>query len=173
MNIRKKWAMPAVLFIAFAGVAWGQTVEEKSRNLVRIGLELAERTHYLEALDHLNEARDFMENEGRNQTREYSDLLFLLAQTKIKGRIHQGFPAAYVKSSLKDIQTANRLREKLPNMIPQHLAEGYYLEGYIHKNFFKRRDKAIWCLDRAVNLNPGHAAAKRELSELVASDSVR
>jgi tetratricopeptide (TPR) repeat protein len=130
--------------------------------------ELADKTRYLEALDLLDEARDILDTNGSPQTALYSDVLFALAHTKIKGRLHQNFSAYYVKSALQEIQAANKLREKLPNMLPQRLAEGYYLEGLIQKRFFLRTDQARACFLKAVNVDPGAAAAKRELSELIA-----
>jgi hypothetical protein len=85
---------------------------------------------------------------------------------KIKGRVHQGFPAAYVKSALKDVQACNNLREKTPGVLPQQLAESYFLEGYILKRFFMRNEEARSCFEKAVSIDPGSSAAKRELSEL-------
>jgi hypothetical protein len=135
------------------------------------GLTLAEKTHYLEALDLINEARDLMEHGKLRQTRLYGDILFASAQTKIKGRIHQRFPAAYVKSALKDIRATNRLRERLPKVLPQKLSQGYFIEGYIHWEFFRREKKAVSCLIKAVNIDPGNAAAKRKLSELIIGEA--
>jgi hypothetical protein len=89
------------------------------------------------------------------------------AEAKIKGRLHQSFPASYVKTALEDIQTANRIREGVSGMLPQKLAEGYYLEGIIHKRFFMRKRQAVSCFVKAVTIDPGSVAAKRELSELV------
>lgn len=142
--------------------------ETKAEKLFKTGLDLVQRTHYLEALDLLNEARDLLDRSGLDRTRLYGDVLFCSAETKIKGRLHQGFPAPYVKSALKDVQAANKLREKLPDILPQQLAAGYYLEGFIHKKFFMRKEKALSCFVKAVNIDPGSTAAKRELSELVA-----
>ena len=134
--------------------------------LLKAGQELAENSHYLEALDLLEEARDILENNGPPQSSIYADVLFTIAQTKIKGRLHQNFSAYYVKTALQDIQTANKLRERLPDIVPQRLAEGYFLEGYIQKRFFMRNNQAMACFSKAVNIDPGLAPAKRELSEL-------
>jgi tetratricopeptide (TPR) repeat protein len=150
-----------------AGTSWAQNqVAIEAENLFKLGESLAERTHYLEALDVLEEARDTLESSGDTASALYGDILFALAQTKIKGRIHQDFSAYYVKTALQDIQAANKLREKLTGVLPQKLAEGYYLEGYIHKRFFMRRNLASVCFDKAVRIDPGAVAAKRELSEL-------
>jgi hypothetical protein len=135
--------------------------------LLKVAEELAEVTRYLEALDLLEEARGILESEGAPRTTLYGDILFSLAHTKIKGRLHQNFSAYYVKSALQDVQAANKLREKLPNILPQRLAEGYYLEGLIQKRFFMRTDQAEACFLKAVGVDPGAAAAKRELSELI------
>jgi|GEM_PF-639809 len=144
-----------------------ESPELKAENLLRTGTVLAEKTHYLEALEMFDEARDLLDQAGSNQTLLYSDVLFSLAQTKIKARIHQDFAASYVKSGLEEVQAANRLREKLSGVLPQKLAQGYYLEGYILKRFFRRTKQAVSCFVKAVNVDPGSAAAKRELSELV------
>jgi len=114
----------------------------------------------------LEEARDILENNGTLQSSINADVLFTIAQTKIKGRLHQNFPAYYVKTALHDIQAANKMRERLPDTVPQRLAEGDYLEGYIQKRFFMRNDQALACFTKAVNIDPGLAAAKRELSDL-------
>lgn len=140
----------------------------RAEKLYKAGLDLVQRTHYLEALDLFGEARDLLDYSGQERTRLYGDILFSLAETKIKGRLHQGFPASYVKSALKDVQAANKLREKLTDILPQQLGAGYYLEGFIHKKFFMRKEKALACFVKAVNIDPGSTAAKRELSELVA-----
>jgi tetratricopeptide (TPR) repeat protein len=139
--------------------------------LLKAGQELAENSHYLEALDLLEEARDILENNGPPQSSIYGDVLFTIAQTKIKGRLHQNFSAYYVKSALHEIQAANKLRERLPDTMPQRLAEGYYLEGYIQKRFFMRNNQALACFTKAVNIDPGLAAAKRELSDLITEES--
>jgi tetratricopeptide (TPR) repeat protein len=135
--------------------------------LLKTAEELADMTRYLEALDLLEEARGILESDALPQTALYGDVLFSLAHTKIKGRLHQNFSAYYVKSALQDVQAANKLREKLPNILPQRLAAGYYLEGLIQKRFFMRTDQAEACFLRAVSVDPGAAAAKRELSELI------
>ena len=62
------------------------------------GITLSDLTDYLEALDILSEAQDVMEASGLNESALYADILYTLAQTKIKARIHQNFPAFYVKS---------------------------------------------------------------------------
>lgn len=142
----------------------------QAEKLFKAGQLLADKTYYLEALDLLEEAKDLLEVSALNQTAIYGDVLFALAQTKIKGRLHQDFSAYYVKTALQDVQTANKLREKLTDILPQKLAEGYFLEGYIHKKFFMRKDAAVSCFTRAVNIDPGSAAAKRELSELVGGE---
>jgi len=138
-----------------------------AEKLFKLGQELSGRTHYLEALDVLDEARDILETSRVTGSGLYGDVLFVLAQTKIKGRIHQDFSAYYVKTALQDIQAANKLREKIAGTLPQKLAEGYYLEGFIHKRFFMRKNLAKACLEKAVNIDPGAVAAKRELSELL------
>jgi hypothetical protein len=144
--------------------------EVEAEKLYKLGQDLSDKTHYLEALDVLDEARDILETFGVSGTGLYGDVLYTLAQTKIKGRIHQDFSAYYVKTALQDIQAANKLREKLAVMLPQKLAEGYYLEGYIHKRFFMRNKLAKACLEKAVAIDPGAVAAKRELSELLPSE---
>jgi tetratricopeptide (TPR) repeat protein len=134
--------------------------------LLSAGQSLSERTHYLEALDLLDEAKDMLEQSGGNQTALYAEVLYGLAQTKIKARNLQGFPAYYVKTALQEIHAANKLREKLPDVLPQRMAEGYYLEGYIHKKFFMRKVVARSCFEKAKKVDPGFAPALRELSEL-------
>jgi tetratricopeptide (TPR) repeat protein len=134
--------------------------------LLTAGQTLAERTQYLEALDLLDEAKDMLEASGADQTALYADVLYDLAQTKIKARNLQGFPAYYVKTALQEIHAANKLREKLSDVLPQKMAEGYYLEGYIHKKFFMRKDVARSCFKKATKIDSGFAPALRELSEL-------
>ena len=138
-----------------------------ARKLMELGTTLSEGTRYLEALDLFEEARHLLEQSGATNSEIYADTLFALAQTKIKARIHQHFPAFYVKSALEDVQTANKLRERLPKVLPQKLAEGYFLEGYIQKKFFMRTPQAEASFRKTINVDPGHAAAKRELSELI------
>jgi hypothetical protein len=138
--------------------------------LLKVGQELAENSHYLEALDLLEEARDILESNGTPQSSIYADVLFTIAQTRIKGKLHQNFSAHYVKTALHEIQAANKLRERLPDTMPQRLAEGYYLEGYIQKRFFMRNNQALACFTKAVNVDPGLAAAKRELSDLITEE---
>jgi hypothetical protein len=148
--------------------AWGQESDQvKAERLFRAGVTLAEKTHYLEALDLLDESRMFIETSGDPKSPQYSDILFALAQTKIKGRIHQDFPAFYVKTALKEIQSSNKLRDKLPEVLPQKLAEGLFLEGTIQKRFFMRKREALSCFSRCVEVDPGHAACKRELSSVI------
>ena len=155
----------AVLLLP-SGVFAADSVTIGPEKLLQTGQELAEKTHYLEALDLLEEARNILENNGSPQGAIYADVLFALAQTKIKGRLHQDFSAHYVKTALQDIQAANKLRERLSDIVPQRLAEGYYLEGYIQKRFFMRTNQALACFSKAVNIDPGLAAAKREKIEL-------
>lgn len=138
-----------------------------AKKLYRTGLELSERTHYLEALDLLEEAAGIMAALGRDKSLFYADIMYAKAETKIKARIHQGFPAIYVKTALKEARTANRIREKGSGVLPLKLAEGYYLEGYIHKRFFMRVKRARELFMRCIKLDPGHSAAKRELSEVL------
>ena len=139
--------------------------------LLQTAQELADKTHYLEALDLLDEARDLLGNNGSPQSAIYTDVMFSLAQTKIKGRLHQDFAAHYVKTALQDIQAANKLRERLPDIVPQRLAEGFFLEGYIQKRFFMRTKQAMACFSRALKIDPGLAPAKRELGELELQES--
>ncbi len=139
----------------------------QAKRLFSAGVALADKSHYLEALDLFQECRQILDNSGKTRTDLSGDVLYALAETKIKARIHQGFPASYVKSALKDIQAANRLRERLQNVLPQKLAEGYYLEGKIHKQFFMKRKKARSLFEKCMKLDPGHSAGKRELSELI------
>ena len=141
----------------------------QAEKLLQVGLELSERTHYLEALDLLEEARDILRSQGMTQEALYGDTLYALAETRIKGRLHQSFPAHYVKSALKEVQLANKVRERLRDLPPRKFAEGFFVEGYIQKKFFKRTSEAIECLEKAVSIDPGFAAAKRELGELVLS----
>jgi hypothetical protein len=92
--------------------------------------------------------------------------LYAGAQAKIKGRLHKRFPAYYVKIALKEIQLSNRTRERLSRPVPQHLADGYYLEGFIQKRFFRRTNEARRLFEKALRVYPGHVPAKRQLSEL-------
>lgn len=137
------------------------------RNLYRTGLELSNNTRYLEAIDLFQEAKALIENAEGDHKLFHADVLYSEAEAKIKARIHQGFPAIYVKSALKDVQAANRLRESAGVALPLKLAEGYYLEGYIHKRFFMRVKQARELFKRCIKLDPGHSAAKRELSEVL------
>ena len=164
------WLMLAIVFLTPRGVLGGDLEEVQAAKLLSTGQVLAEKTHYLEAFDLLQEARDLLGEPNMKNAGVLSDVYFALAQAKIKARLHQGFPAHYVKTALEDVQMANRLREKLPGVLPQKLAEGYYLEGFIHKKFFMRNDVALACFRKAVNIDPGSAAAKRELSELIPGD---
>ncbi len=160
----------AVLLALWPGwVAAADASTGQAEKLLRVGLELAEQTHYLEALDLLEEARDILDGEGTARTAMYGDVLYALAETRIKGRLHQGFPAQYVKSALKEVQQANKVREWLRDLPPRKFAEGYFVEGYIQKKFFKRTDEALVCFERAVSIDPGFASAKRELGELILS----
>jgi len=142
----------------------------KAEDLLKAGAGLTERKHYLEALDHLEEARGLMEKAEYTNTPLYADIMFGLAEAKIKARIHQGFPAYYVKTALEDVQVANRVRERLSGVMPQRLAEGYFLEGYIQKTFFMRYEAAAKIFEKALTVDPGLTAAKRELSELPADE---
>lgn len=141
--------------------------DEAPRKLLRAGDRLAENTRYLEALDLLEEAKMILEKTGRKESRDYADVLYAMAKTKIKGRIHQSFAASYVKSALIDIRASNSLRERLSKTLPQELAHGYYLEGVIHKKFFRRTDQSLKLFKKAVDVDPGNVAAKRALSALV------
>ncbi len=138
--------------------------------LLKTGQLLIEKTNYLEALDLLDEARDLLSASGKDQTALYADVLYSLAQAKIKARLHQDFPAYYVKTALREIQAANKLRDRLGDVLPQKLAEGYYLEGYIQKKFFMRKNAARLCFKKATAIDPGSASAKRELYELDSED---
>lgn len=140
------------------------------KKLLATGRALAEKTCYVEALDLFDEARLLLGKEGKTGTGLYADALYALAETKIKGRLHQHFPAYYVKTALDEIQEANRIRERINGVLPQKMAEGYYLEGIIHKRFFMRKRQAVSCFVKAVNIDPGSVAAKRELSELMSPD---
>lgn len=155
------------ILVLVSPVPGDELPEAKAGRLLKVGLTLAEKTHYLEALDPLTEAADLLEEAGKQTTRVYADVLFAIAQTNTRGRIHQDFPAAYIKGALKNVQAANKLRERFQDIPAQQLAQGYYLEGFIHKRFFLRTEKALACFRKAVNVDPGFAAAKRELSELV------
>lgn len=190
LRVQKAWnrrAMPRlkvlkhsksrVLLCLIAAITMGQiaagvpahAVEPQASKLLQTGQVLAEKTHYLEALDLLNEAREIAEASDKQQTGFYADILYALAQTKIRGRLHQQFPAYYVKTALEDVQAANKVREAIPGILPQKLAEGYFLEGFVQKKFFLRRNEARACLEKAKNLDPGSAAVRRELFDLEAT----
>lgn len=139
----------------------------QAEKLLKAGLELSRNTHYLEALDLLDEAAMLLQSVGITETPIMGDVLYALAETKIKGRLHQRFPAGYVKAALKEIQASNRIRERLSDVLPQTLARGYYLEGFIQKRFFRRFPEASACFVKAVQVDPHCTAAKRELSELI------
>lgn len=138
------------------------------QKLLNAGIGLIEKKHYLEALDHLNEARDALEGADLTESALYADVMLTLAETKIRARLHQNFPAYYVKTALEEVQIANKLNERLSGAMPQKLAEGYFLEGYIQKNFFMRYDLAAQIFSKAIAVDPSLTAAKRELSELMA-----
>jgi tetratricopeptide (TPR) repeat protein len=138
--------------------------------LLQTGKILVDRTHYLEAIDLFEEARDILDSEEKSETALYGDILYAIAEAKIKGRIHQGFSAYYVKSALAEIQRANKIREKTSGVLPQKLAQGYYLEGFIHKRFFRRKEEAMSCFVKTVNIDPSHAAAKRQLSDVITGE---
>jgi hypothetical protein len=142
----------------------------QAERLLKAGQELVRNTQYLEALDLLDEAATILANAGITDSAMNGDVLYALAETKIKGRVHQGFPAGYVKSALKDVQAANKVRERIPDILPQTLAKGYYLEGFIQKRFFRRSSEASACFVKAVQVDPNFTAAKRELSELIEAD---
>ncbi len=145
-----------------------EQIEQAPQKLLKAGSGLMEKKHYLEALDHLNEARDALESSGHTESPLYADVMLSLAETKIRGRIYQQFPAYYVKTALEDVQLANKLHERLAGVMPEKLAEGYFLEGYIQKNFFMRYDAAVQVFSKAITVDPSLTAAKRELSELLA-----
>lgn len=160
-----------VLTATIAGITAISAAEDSKssdrvESLLQAGRSLADRTHYLEALDHFNEARDLLDRAGLQETRIYGDIVAASAKAKIKGRLHQQFPAQYVKMALREAQLAVELREMLKEVPPQQLAESYFLEGFIQKRFFRRTDPARESLEKAVRAYPGFAAAKRELGEL-------
>lgn len=162
--------LPAFLMLWLAGAVHAEGVLE-AEALLRLGRALSDGDNFVEALDHLNEARDALEEVKATQSRLYGDVLYALAATKIKGRLRQAFPAAYVKTALKDIQACNRLREKTGEALSQESAEGWFLEGYIQKRFFMRKDEAAACFMRAVSFDAAFGPAKRELSELIVEPS--
>ncbi|MCX5871706.1 MAG: hypothetical protein NTY51_00480 [Deltaproteobacteria bacterium] len=162
-----------ILISSWASLSWTQTVVTQDlqvTKLLNVGRSLVERTHYLEALDLLDAARDYLEVSGSDQPELYADILYELARAKIKARLYQNFPAYYVKTALEDIQASNRIRERLDRTVPQKLADGYYLEGFVHKKFYMRREQAEINFLKALKIDPGSVAAKRELSELITSD---
>lgn len=163
-RLRSFFLIYIILILPSLGIG-GETQPDPEK-LLKAGEALAEKAHYLEAIDLLEKTRDILEASAADNTRIYSDVMFALAQTKIKARLQQDFPANYVKTALHDVKVANKLREKLSGVLPQKLAEGYFLEGYIHKRFFMRMDTAEACLKRAVSIDPTLGVAKRELSEL-------
>jgi len=165
-----QWVVIAVLMWLPSVSAANDQPPKTADKLLSTGQLLAERTHYLEALDLLDEAKDMLETAGMKHTAMYAQVLYDLAHTKIKARNLQDFPAYYVKTALQDIQAANKLREKLSEVLPQNIAEGYFLEGYIHKKFFMRKNAAKYCLVKAKKVFPGYAPALRELSELEAEE---
>lgn len=165
----------ACLLIMVGAIPWGMARGQEApritaERLLETGKMVEERSHYIEALDLFNEARSLLEREGRRDSSVYADVMFMSAQTKIKARLHQSFPASYVKTALEEVQAANKIREGITGVLPQKLAEGYYLEGMIHKRFFMRTAQAQSCFVKAVTIDPGCVAAKRELSELVAQE---
>jgi len=166
----KACACLVAVSLSIAAVTAADSPGVTPKQLLATGKSLADNTHYLEALDLFDEARSLVVQEGQIQTELHADILYALAATKIKGRLHQDFPAYYVKAALDEIQDANRIRERLAGVLPQKMAEGYYLEGLIHKRFFMRNEQAVSCFVKAVNIDPGSVAAKRELSELVTPD---
>jgi hypothetical protein len=167
------WAVSVLIAVVgyVAGVAGAsEAIQARSEKLLKEGRELSDKQFYMEALDILVEARDFMEASEDKENRIYAEILFIMAQTKIKARLLRNFPAYYVKTALEDVKTSNRILDRLPGVLPQKIAQGYFLEGFIQKKFFMRRDKAIYCFNRAVSADPGFSAAKRELSELVLTE---
>jgi hypothetical protein len=165
------WLCCAAFLFSLPGTAFGaESPEVLAENRLKTAKMIVEKTHYLEALDLLEEAKDILEAAGTVNSPIYPDVLLELAQTKIRGRLHQGFPASYVKSALEDVQAANKSRERLTEVLPQKLAEGDYLEGFIQKKFFMRNENATKCFLKAVGIDPGFIAAKRELSELVVDE---
>jgi tetratricopeptide (TPR) repeat protein len=164
-----------VLFFGMIVILWsgnvlgqkGPTPESLVTKLLSVAHELVQRTHYLEALDLLEEARDTLDSSGADHPELYADTLYELARAKIKARLYQNFPAYYVKTALEDVQASNRIRERLDKSIPQELADGYYLEGFIQKKFFMRREQAKTNFLKALKIDPASVAARRELSELV------
>lgn len=176
IEIFRIFAVLAILCALQVFVASAQSIassEVQASRLFVTGKSLAERAFYLESLDMFEEARDILEAAGLVGIGLYSDVLHEMAKSKIKGRIHQNFPAQYVKTALEDVQISNRVREKLVNPLPQNLAEGYYLEGYIHKKFFMRMDQAQTNFQKALRVDPASVAAKRELSELISSQEIK
>jgi len=168
-----RWVCAVIVLSIHAGLAVvayaGQDqLDLLPQKLLKAGVGLMEKKCYLEALDHLNEARDALENVGQTESGLYADLMLTLAETKIRARLHQDFSAYYVKTALEDVRLANKLHERLAGVMPQKLAEGYFMEGYIQKNFFMRYDLAAQIFSKAVTVDPSLTAAKRELSELVA-----
>jgi tetratricopeptide (TPR) repeat protein len=168
----------AAFFSAIIAVLWaGESLCQNNGaqdfqvlRLLSVGKSLIQRIHYLEAFDLLEEARDSLDVSGSDRPELYADILYELAQAKIKARLYQNFPAYYVKTALDDIQASNRIRERSDKAAPQKLADGYYLEGFIHKKFFMRRELAEKNFLKALKIDPGSVAAKRELSELIAND---
>lgn len=156
-------------FLVYTTCTWAQSAPDAEK-LLKNGQLLSDKTYYLEALDLLDKARDILEASGVDNSALFADVLFTSAQTKIRARLHQDFPADYVKMALQEVQTANRLRETLTGVLPQKMSEGYFLEGYIHKRFFMRYSVARICFERALKFDSGNAAVKRELSELHVSD---
>ncbi|AFM24201.1 hypothetical protein [Desulfomonile tiedjei] len=158
-------------FLVYSSCTWAQSQSAPdAEKLLKNGQLLSDKTNYLEALDLLDKARDILEASGADNSALFADVLFASAQTKIRARLHQDFPADYVKMALQEVQTANRLRETLTGVLPQKMSEGYFLEGYIHKRFFMRYSVARICFERALKFDSGNAAVKRELSELQVSD---
>jgi tetratricopeptide (TPR) repeat protein len=158
----------AVMPVIVMAGATGHSAEITPDRLVKVGQALVQRSHYLEALDLFDEAKDVLESSGKDDGILYADVLYLSARTKIQGRLHQAFAAQYVKNALLEVQESNRRREKIKGVLPQKLAEGYYLEGFILKRFFLKTENARACFLRAVRIDPASVAAKRELSELLA-----
>lgn len=159
-----------LMLVVATGVRAAETSRITADQLLHCGRGLVDQTHYLEGLDLLQEACDQLERGGEIQSELYAETLFSLAQAKIKGRIHQSFPAYYVKTALEDVKKANKLMERVSGVPPQKLSAGFFLEGYIHWNFFRRKPQAVSCFVKAVNVDAGNSAAKRALSELITGD---
>ena len=84
-----------ILITLWAGVAVCQMKDAQDLQaikLLNVGKMLVQRTHYLEALDLLEEARDSLDVTGSDRPELYADILYELAGAKIKARLYQNFP---------------------------------------------------------------------------------